>query len=89
MRYYLKGEVIRGTKIQEDGMYYVDDEKVVKVPDCTKKSWGSKIEAELALETIRQRGIVMYKTPIRCYKCPICRRWHLTSSRKREYKPKK
>jgi hypothetical protein len=52
---------------------------------CEKKSYGTELEAYLALDTIQRKGKVKDKTPIRSYKCH-CGKYHLTSQRKNNRK---
>ena len=82
MRYYLKGEIIGGQHIDKEGLYEVKDGELVEV-FCTKQKFGSEIEADMQLEEIRLRKI-RDNTPIRSYRCPMCRSWHLTSQQKRK-----
>ena len=58
---------------------------------CKKTSYGSTIEAHLALEAIRTRGKIKEKTPTRYYRCQDCKKYHLTSSKNRgaKYNPDK
>ena len=47
-----------------------------------KKPYSTEMEAYLALESIRTKGRIMDKTPIRSYKCFFCGKYHLTSQLK-------
>ncbi|MFC5911298.1 hypothetical protein [Streptacidiphilus monticola] len=52
---------------------------------CGKTWFPDRIAAELALVSIKQRNqargcaTTRAKEPVRCYACPHCAGWHLTS----------
>lgn len=51
---------------------------------CSKVRFNSRRGAEAALEDIWSRpGEVGRKREIRCYRCPDCKGWHLTSEASR------
>lgn len=49
-----------------------------------KRRYRDEIAAKLALSRIARYGEPREHTPIRCYHCPICDGWHLTSAPRRE-----
>ena len=54
---------------------------------CHKRRYRSRVDALLALATIQARDDTRRgKTESRAYRCPDCRRWHLTSQRPRKEK---
>lgn len=48
-----------------------------------KRRFRDRIAAEMAIQRIATRGVVTDKDPVRAYRCPDCRGWHLTSRRVR------
>jgi hypothetical protein len=45
-----------------------------------KKQYHGEDEAKKALTRIKQDLVdVRERTPVRVYRCPFCKRWHLTS----------
>jgi hypothetical protein len=49
---------------------------------CTKRGYATKREAKRVLA--RQRTVMRGATVRRCYRCPQCGWWHLTSRPNRE-----
>lgn len=45
---------------------------------CTKKAYRDKNQATHALHLIKNDEDGR-KKPTRCYECPLCKKWHLTS----------
>lgn len=53
---------------------------------CVKTPFRDRVAADMAVINIR-RGSRRARVPIRSYRCPRCRRWHLTSQPPRREKP--
>lgn len=46
---------------------------------CSKVGYRDRITALLALETIGRSTPRASKEPCRAYRCPHCKKWHLTA----------
>ena len=55
---------------------------------CVKKAFETKEAAIVRLAEIALNKTVTGKKPVRSYRCPFCKNWHLTSIPRNQFKKK-
>lgn len=46
-----------------------------------KKAYLSKVDADRSLRIVQRSRNKLESRPVRSYRCPHCRQWHLTSNK--------